>query len=305
MPSESRLGRKQQGENVPCVTQQKSSVGVLPSTLIPKGSEQLANWLEKVPDNPTMAANAARTLIGQSRAQLDDAKLFASVVGYKAAMQFKESREKWKQFAEDPVWSSFPGHKPKAQQPEDELRWMMIFIMDARDDRGKDRANVYRGALQAKFDEGVPPDALIAYVKRSGGIDAAYRQALELRRVAADDDSDDSSSDSDNVEDGYDSDSSEEKDGEEDTVKSRHPSDGALKSKKVSAAEAILIGKIRKIEQDGMIAWIVGLPTTDVIKKARRYAQDGSVFFECHLTATADKWLDTTCARIRRGRPKS
>lgn len=259
--------------------------------------------LNQARKNPVEAVVAAKVNIGRSRAEHDGASLIESVVAYGAAGGLKASPDEWKAFAESPLWSDFKGHKPKADEPEEEyLRWVMVFVHEAKDEQGKDRANVYRGALQAKFNEDAEAETLIAFVRNEGGINAAYRNALKKAKkpkvsnepakasnLESETEDDGDSKDSTNVE--GESESSTEGDIDLESA------DKALFSQIVSRLKGMKGRRLKPM--------LVGASPEILTKVTGRYVESGEVNIRCTLTRKPDGWVEMTCIKAWRSSSKS
>jgi len=264
---------------------------------------QFKALLKQARTNPTEAAVTVKSQIGRSRADHDQVALIGSVVAYEAALALKASPDEWKAFAESPLWSDFKGHKPKADEPEEEyLRWMMVFVHEAKDEQGKDRANVYRGALQAKFKEDAEAETLIAFVRNEGGINAAYRNALKKAKKpkVSDAPAEASHLESETEDDGDSKDSTNVEGESESTTESDVDLESADKAL-FSRIESRLKGmKGRRLKP-----MLLGVSPEILTKVTGRYVESGEVNIRCTLTRKPDGWVEMTCIKAWRSSSKS
>ncbi len=294
-----------------CITQRNHDEG--PAKI--DAAESLAEFTTRFKlarENPTAAVKAEKLVIGRSRAEHDRASLMPSLVAFEAAGALKASREMWKTFANDSAWSEFKGHKPDPEKPDEHLRWVMVFVHEAKDKRGKERANVYRGALEAKFEEGAKVETLLSLIKEAGGIDKAYREALRHKKSgSAAVSSKNSSAQRDNA-----ADDSGRKDDKEEKIDPKDSTASAANSSSSSSSDSdsdpddealytLLLRKAKKARKDGYKPLLVLHEPHDFAKVTERYVGTGEVHLRCDLVLGNDGWIEVTCKKAWRKSPKS
>lgn len=180
----------------------------------------------------------------------------------------------------------------------------MIFVHHAIDKRGKERANVYRGALQMAFDRGVEAERLPSLIFQEGGIDKAYRTALKLKRSGKA-----TPSEQDLPSSGKASDTKAEQGGaeEEQLSGSAELSSGADNRSLPfdGCTTSTLMRKMANIVHGGYEPMLVALQPHDLHKVIGRYVETGEVSLRCKLVRDDDDgWVEVTCMKAWRNHRK-